>query len=172
NAEAGPVPGKQVGAGKAKGKAPNKRKPSRSVGPAVSGPGWVVKLNGYHLYNSIDQEGKDIFVKKNLMNAISTKKIEVFDQNGQRKNITLRDLGLKNPVFTRIDDELYRTIVYNPNDMNNPAADRRDDNPLRFEFSLEMVYQPKPLEQRRTTPIAPKPLTTKRDDADTTKAKG
>jgi type IV pilus assembly protein PilM len=148
----------------AKGKKPPKKKrvPTRNV-PKVSGEGWVVRLEGYHLYNSIDKEGQDVFVKKAFLDPLPNTKIQVLDfkesRRGQRKNISLRELGFSKGVFTRINNELHPTVVYNPNSFEDPRSDRGDDNPLRFEFQVEMVFTPKKLDLRNVSDI-PVPVPT------------
>ena len=164
-----------VNPGKKPAKTPPKRTPSRgrSGGRAnASGSGYVVTIEGYHLFNRNADRRMGKFVEETLFNSLKSKQFKAFDKNGESVSVRIKDLGLTSPIFTMIKDKLEETIVLNPSDPDNLNGVAGMNMPLRFDFRVEMAYKPSPRDSLRTSPyVEPKPEA-KPAPTETTKTEG
>ncbi|MCS7305271.1 MAG: pilus assembly protein PilM [Thermoguttaceae bacterium] len=82
-----------------------------SAAPGPSGPGWVVRLTGYHFHNYPPQEAKGRlsgleYVQRTLIENLRSKTIElpVFtategSTTGKKEKVTMKELGIEYPVL-------------------------------------------------------------------------
>ena len=112
SAPAGPTPSPAPAAGPA---APSAASPGSEAGspPAEgpSGPGWVVRLTGYHFHNYPPQEAQGRlsgleYVQQTLIKNLRDNKIElpVFtategSTEGKKEHVTMKELGIQCPVL-------------------------------------------------------------------------
>ncbi len=77
--------------------------PAEITGPA--GPGWIVRLQGYHFHNPLGKKDRDEtgygaeFVRKTLINNLHTATISLPGADGTVKEVSVEELGIGFPVL-------------------------------------------------------------------------
>jgi type IV pilus assembly protein PilM len=120
------------------------------------GPGWIVKLEGYHYHNDMDKDPRTYnsgaqFVRKTLLENLLKKEVVLptgeKDGNGNDKmeRVSMQDLGITYPV-------LVNPKGVEEQDINNPmaaaegGAGKGETGTMRlprFDFVVQFCWQPK-----------------------------
>jgi type IV pilus assembly protein PilM len=76
--------------------------------PDPTGPGWVIELRGYHLFNGLEKKGLEgaSHVQKYLINFLENGSVRLpGSQPGEVRDISLFDLGIRRPVLRNKDSK-------------------------------------------------------------------
>jgi type IV pilus assembly protein PilM len=128
---------------------------SNFVGP--KGPGWIVKIEGYHYHNDAADNSGAQFVRNTLINNLLNSKVElpIGEKNPKGEDImekvSMQELGITYPVLVnpkKLEDDL----VDNRN--VSPEVDKGVDTGekirlQRFDFDMQFCWQPKSPSERR-----------------------
>jgi type IV pilus assembly protein PilM len=74
---------------------------TRKRADIVTGPGWVVEVDGYHFYNGNKDVEKEIHVQRVLLEFLENGKVSLPDGNGQMVDFSLKELGISHPFIIR-----------------------------------------------------------------------
>ncbi|MGW8257651.1 MAG: type IV pilus assembly protein PilM [Thermoguttaceae bacterium] len=126
-----------------------------------SGPGWIVKLEGYHYHNS-KQRGEIIgaqYLRDTLINNLLNARVELPDVDGKIVPVTMEDLGITYPVIVDQkgpQDEPFSNPYASDSDSADPLrsrySGRSDSSTLSipcFRFTVHFCWQPKSPSMRR-----------------------
>ncbi len=76
---------------------------SADSGDAMSKPGWVIQLNGYHYHNgkkyAQDSDELRDFVLKRLIHRLETGSVKLPGPDGKEREFTFKELGFSNPFI-------------------------------------------------------------------------
>ncbi len=64
----------------------------------LTGPGWVIELDGYHFYNGKRGEEKLDHLRRYLVNYFENGSAELPDTEGNMVNFSLKELGISHPI--------------------------------------------------------------------------
>jgi type IV pilus assembly protein PilM len=140
--------------------------PPAVVGP--EGPGWVVRLVGYHYHNhakygSTNDQGPE-YVRKTLLTALREKDDIVVGPDGTK--FSMKELGIDYPVLVTRETRIIDTTVTNPNAVATatPAAAANPIRPgaapmapmgdpgvypvRRYDFEVQFIWKPTPMSER------------------------
>ncbi len=152
-----PKPGTQ------ESKTSDKKDGDDGQGGAPRGPGWIVRLTGYHYHNPPRQgvrmpggfEYGPGFVRKTLIESLSNGEVTLLDADRVPETVTTKELGIDHPVLINPKRVRYVTV-------NDPNKDREEAGvpsggpgngetvPLgRFDFVVEFCWQSKSPTQRK-----------------------
>jgi type IV pilus assembly protein PilM len=178
---AAPAPADAVAANGAPPAASDAAAGGQAAAPALTGPGWIIELKGYHFHNSdVYDEGLP-YIQHTLIHELEEGKLKLPDgANGEMVDVPIKDLGISYPVV--ITQNRIRDVTYFPDavDANAPAqmgrtamVSREDrapragvaaggDQPAepkcwklrRYDFVIQFCWQPKTRTQRREKPAA------------------
>jgi type IV pilus assembly protein PilM len=168
--------GAAPGAAPAGGDAPAGGQPGAA---ALTGPGWIIELKGYHFHNfDVYDEGL-LFLQHTVIHDLEEGKIQLPDgPNGEMIEVPLKELGISYPVV--ITQNRIRDVTYYPEavdaDANqagraamsrgeergprgaaaggNQAADVKSWKLRGYDFVIQFAWQPKTRTQRREKPAA------------------
>ncbi|HEY4759961.1 MAG TPA: pilus assembly protein PilM, partial [Thermoguttaceae bacterium] len=134
------------------------------IGP--SGPGWIIKLQGYHYHNT-KKAGYNLgaqFVHNTLIDKLLNGTLKLPNVEGQMTPVTMRELGISYPVLIdpkKVEDE----EMDNPytSSENTPGAGRLESAAgarrtrvngssitlPRFNFTVHFCWQPKTPSERQ-----------------------
>ena len=141
---------------------------------APKGPGWIVRLAGYHYHNTDRMNRGAEYVRNTLIQKLRDKEIELPADDGVEK-FTLKDLGISHPVLinpSRVEEETVdptagidvgTSPAPSQSDRDHGGSDRQpqrhrphDNAPLsreitlqRFDFLVHFLWQPKTPDERR-----------------------
>jgi type IV pilus assembly protein PilM len=146
---------------------------------ALTGPGWIIELKGYHFHNSdVNDEGL-LFLQHTVIHDLEEGKIQLPDgPNGEMVDVPIKDLGISYPVV--LTQHRIRDVTYYPDavdaDANqtgraamsrgeergprgaaaggDQAADIKSWKLRRYDFVIQFAWQPKTRTQRREKPAA------------------
>ncbi len=95
--------------------------PPAEEGP--KGPGWIVRLSGYHYHNEDRGNMGAQFVRNTLIDNILHGKLELpANTRGKLETISLKELGITNPVLVNQTPQVYPVQVVDPNADTGAAA--------------------------------------------------
>jgi type IV pilus assembly protein PilM len=136
-----------------------------------SGPGWVIQLEGHHFHNGSDMRQNEglQFVQNTFFKNLKEGTVELPDgENGQMKQVPIKDLGISHPVVVtvnRIEDRTYQKGSADESDNEGRGAGSRrfatggvtgaqpgsapEILPLRqYDFVIQFCWRPQPRSQR------------------------
>jgi hypothetical protein len=118
----------------------------------------VIQIKGYHYYNKNVATMGGRFVNDTLVKALDEGTVEVPDENGVKKRVPIKELGLTYPVLVdrpQLVDEAIPdpTAPAAPAPARGAAAQRGNNNQAvenvrtktvkRFDFIVQIAWQPK-----------------------------
>ncbi len=83
----------------------------------LTGPGWVVKIEGYHYHNGVQGDEKADFVRKNLIHFLETGKVKLPGPDGTMIEFTTKEMGISHPM-------LMKDVVMSEEKIGNPEYER------------------------------------------------
>jgi type IV pilus assembly protein PilM len=126
------------------------------------GPGWIVKLEGYHYHNEASDNSGAQFVRNTLINNLLNAKVELPTVVEKKPNdkgvmedvmgmVSMQELGITYPVLVnpkKVEDDLVDSQSTSPE-----AAKLRVDagekiRLQRFDFDVQFCWQPKSPSER------------------------
>jgi type IV pilus assembly protein PilM len=148
----------------------------------VSGPGWIIQLDGYHLHNTVrnnpnlqfqNNEGKQ-FVVKSFLRQLEEGTVQLPDgPGGELIDVPIKDLGISFPVVItkwRIDERQFFPDATEDEGGGQPRFSRaatvergglgavagteepRQWKLSRYDFVIQFCWQPKPRSDRQQKP--------------------
>jgi type IV pilus assembly protein PilM len=132
---------------------------SKIEGP--KGPGWIVKLEGYHFHNDIQGARGDNgaqYVRNTLVRNLLSAKVDL--PTGEKdpvtgkdviKPVSMQELGITCPVLVN-PTRVYEDMVYNKDAGADRTSSVDDSNKIkvqRFDFNVQFCWQPKLPSERR-----------------------
>lgn len=143
-----------------------------AAGGALSGPGWVVQLTGFHYHNSDPRNERGEFVKSTLIKNLEEGTVQLPDgPNGELINVPIKDLAISHAWLANGEKKLYEEQIdpeamaqdpsasssggggygrgagYNPGGAGGPDSKLIKVN--RFDFIVQFVWQPKSRDERK-----------------------
>lgn len=139
-------------------------------GGALSGPGWVVQLTGFHYHNSDPQNERGEFVKNTLIKNLEDGTVQLPDgPNGELIDVPIKDLAISHAWLANGEKKLYEEQIdpeamaqdpsasssgggygreggYNP---GGASANSKLIKVNRFDFIVQFVWQPKSRAERK-----------------------
>jgi type IV pilus assembly protein PilM len=79
----------------------------------ITGPAWVVKLEGYHYHNGIPGDEKSDFVRKHLINELENGVVTLPGPDGKLIPFSMKEMGICYPV-------LYEEVKTEEENIGNP----------------------------------------------------
>jgi type IV pilus assembly protein PilM len=120
------------------------------VGP--KGPGWIVKLEGYHYHNDAGDDSGAQFVRNTLINNLLNSKVELPDGEGGMEKVSMQELGITYPVLVnpkKLEDDQVDNQNASP-EVGKARVDTGEKIRLqRFDFDVQFCWQPKSPSERR-----------------------
>jgi type IV pilus assembly protein PilM len=160
--------------GAAPGAPPADASAAGGAAAALTGPGWIIEIKGYHFHNSdTSNEGRE-FIEHTLFHELEEGKVQLPDGDGGALiDVPIKDLGISYPVV--ITQPRIRTVTFLPDEtdsdastsMGRPAMSRMEREPRgrdagaadepeqktwklrRYDFIIQFCWQPKTRTQRR-----------------------
>ncbi len=125
--------------------------PAEITGP--EGPGWVVRLQGYHFHNSSEIEHRSEigaqFVRNTLIKNLHTARISLPGADGTFKEVSVGELGISFPVLVdpqRIDQQ-YKLPGPNQGERDRDRVTASGRQP-RFDFIVLFCWKQTPPSER------------------------
>ncbi|MGD0656034.1 MAG: pilus assembly protein PilM [Thermoguttaceae bacterium] len=116
------------------------------------GPGWIVKLEGYHYHYDAGDNAGPQYVRNTLINNLLNSKVELPDGEGGMEKVSMQELGITYPVLVNpkgVEDEQVDSQNASP-DLGGIRVDTGEKISLRrFDFDVQFCWQPKSLSERR-----------------------
>ncbi len=141
-------------------------------GGALSGPGWVIQLTGFHYHNSDPQNERGEFVKSTLIKNLEEGTVSLPDgENGALIDVPLKDLAISHAWLANGEKKAYEELIdpeamaldpsaagsgsggygreggYTPGGAGGPQDKLIKVN--RFDFIVQFVWQPKSRAERK-----------------------
>ncbi len=119
-----------------------------STAGAVSGEGFVIQLRGHHYHNNKAYgriAGK--YVEDSLMQNLKTAKVNLPGPDGKPIPVTMKELGVGNPVLVEISRPKEEMIPL-PGYDSKQAENIPEVKPERFDFTVEFYWKETPLAMR------------------------
>ena len=165
----GPDPGAQSGAAPAAASAAADAAPAAALpsgdqsGDQASisgpkGPGWIVKLEGYHFHNDMEKYPYDSgaqFIRRTLLDNLLNMEVELPNKDRDGKDImekvSMQDVGITYPVLVNPRGVEEQEI---DNPMAGESGGAKGESPSkirvpRFDFTVQFCWQPKSPSERR-----------------------
>lgn len=140
---------------------------------ALTGPAWVVKLEGYHYHNGVRGDEKSDFIRKHLINDLENGKVRLPGPNGNLIDFSMKEMGICYPILfeeakteeENIGNPAYELVSGGRNTASNlpgvvgakKAEEFKDENgnviPPSFKatkatFTVQFVWRERTLSQR------------------------
>jgi type IV pilus assembly protein PilM len=80
----------------------------------VTGPAWVVRVEGYHYHNGTQGDEKADFVRKHLVNFFETGKVQLPGPDGTPLEFSCKEMGISYPILYKIDPQVKEEKIGNP----------------------------------------------------------
>jgi type IV pilus assembly protein PilM len=96
---------------------------AESVG-GLSGPGWVIQLNGYHFHNSDPYNEGQPFLQNTFIKQLEEGSVQLPDgPNGELVDVPIADLGISHPVVVT-QNKIY-DVIYDPEAISEQGSGQR-----------------------------------------------
>jgi type IV pilus assembly protein PilM len=135
--------------------------PTTDADAGPKGPGWIIRLTGYHYHNADRNNYGAEYVRRTLIESLQNGSLKLPGAGGKLEEVTLKELGISHPVL--IDPPRVQTIeIANPNADTSSAAPvgglmapgrspvaeagSNDSSTIRlqrFDFDVQFCWQPK-----------------------------
>ncbi len=100
-----------------------------SGGAEPKGPGWIIRIDGYHYHNSDRVNQGAQYVRNTLIQALRTGKVEVPDGAGGVETVTMKELGIFCPELFN-PSKIYEIEIQNPNYVPGPGGAAGSAGPM------------------------------------------
>jgi type IV pilus assembly protein PilM len=112
--------------------------------PGPSGPGWVFQLRGYHYHNregDVENEGAE-YVRKTLLKNLAEMKVKLPDENGQSREVSMAELGIRFPVLVDPKRIELRSLEEKEGPPPIHVTGSSTGRVRRFDFTVQFCWQP------------------------------